>query len=126
MLIDMTSAQHVLFDSCRVVAQYQKLGNIGAATIRNCTFEQKTGAELLPDKDWTLILRGCTLESDRFIDAIAEPPAHAYYISVTGNTIKNGVEVISLKGKWKWGNWSWGVTGMISKSGSSPSGAAAK
>jgi len=126
MLINMTSAQNVLFDSCRVVARYQKLGNIGGATIRNCTFEQKTGAELLPDKDWTLILRGCTLESDRFIDAIAQPPAHAYYISVTGDAIESGVEVVSPRGKWKWGNWSWGGTGMISKSGSSPSGAAAK
>jgi parallel beta helix pectate lyase-like protein len=113
-LIDMPFAENVLFESCRVVAQYQKVANIKRARIRNCVFEQKTGTELLPDKDWSLILWGCHLDSNRFIDSIARPPANAYYISLPGGTIVTGKnEVISPKGKWKWGHWSKGITGKI-------------
>lgn len=113
-LVHMSNAENVLFDACRVVAQYQKLGNIQKARIRNCVFEQKTGAELLPDKDWSLIVWSCHLDSNQFIDSITNAPASAYYISLSGREMVTGTnEVISPKGKLKWANWSWGITGKV-------------
>lgn len=112
--ISQTAPQtNVLYDQCTVIATRSRPGRYDSAIVRDCRFEIEGGTDYLADKGFVARFDGGQLHNTEIIENITvNPPANAYYISLTTTAKLVGRNHLDSSTPYiRWWNWSAGAGG---------------